>query len=106
MRRRWRPGSTRSPGSRNSGALRPPAAARPPLRPLAAAGARAAYGSYEALDYTGARLPEGARVAVVRTYMAHHQGMLLVALANVLHAGGMRARFHSEPRVQAAELDR
>jgi len=49
-------------------------------------------------------LPEETRVAVVRTYMAHHQGMLLVAIANVLHAGAMRARFHAEPIVQATEL--
>jgi len=85
-------------------AMLDPVAALANFRRLADAGARGAYGFYEALDYTGARLPEGARVAVVRTYMAHHQGMLLVALANVLHAGVMRARFHSEPRVQATEL--
>ena len=36
--------------------------------------------------------------------MAHHQGMSLVALANVLHDGAMRARFHAEPIVQATEL--
>ena len=59
---------------------------------------------YEALDYTATRLPEDQRVAVVRAYMAHHQGMSLVALANVLHEGVMRARFHAEPRMQATEL--
>src|SRR5438309_5008240 len=36
--------------------------------------------------------------------MAHHQGMSLVALANVLYEGVMRARFHAEPRMQATEL--
>jgi cyclic beta-1,2-glucan synthetase len=71
---------------------------------LAAAGARGEYGFYEALDYTGPRLPEGARVAVVRAYMTHHQGMLLVAIANTLDGGAMRARFHAEPIVQATEL--
>ena len=50
------------------------------------------------------RLPEDQRVAVVRAYMAHHQGMSLVALANVLHDDVMRARFHAEPRMQATEL--
>ena len=50
------------------------------------------------------RVPEDQRVAVVRAYMAHHQGMSLVALANVLHDGVMRARFHAEPRMQATEL--
>src|SRR3990170_5873379 len=81
-----------------------PAAAARNFRRLAEAGAGGAYGFYEALDYTGPRLPEGARVAVVRTYMAHHQGMLLVAIANALHGGAMRARFHGEPMVQATEL--
>jgi cyclic beta-1,2-glucan synthetase len=81
-----------------------PAAAVRNFRRLAAAGAAGAYGFYEALDYTAPRLPEGAAVAVVRAYMAHHQGMLLVAIANAVHDGAMRARFHAEPIVQATEL--
>jgi len=71
---------------------------------LAEAGGSGAYGFYEALDYTPSRLPEDAVVAVVRAYMAHHQGMSLVALDNVLHGGIMRARFHAEPLVQATDL--
>ena len=71
---------------------------------LAEAGASGRYGFYEALDYTATRVPENQAVAVVRAYMAHHQGMSLVALANVLHDGVMRARFHAEPRMQATEL--
>ncbi len=71
---------------------------------LGAAGALGGYGYYEALDYTGRRLPEGQKVAVVRAYMAHHQGMTLVAIANALQGGAMRARFHAEPMVQATEL--
>jgi cyclic beta-1,2-glucan synthetase len=61
---------------------------------LAASGASGAYGFYEALDYTALRLPEGSRVAVVRAYMAHHQGMTLVALANILHCQQL-SNFHS-----------
>src|SRR5215831_4527793 len=71
---------------------------------LNAAGASGRYGFYEALDYTATRVPEDQRVAVVQAYMAHHQGMSLVALANVLYAGVMRARFHADPRMQATEL--
>jgi cyclic beta-1,2-glucan synthetase len=81
-----------------------PAAALRNFRRLAAAGARGEYGFYEALDYTAPRLPEGAPVAAVHSYMAHHQGMLLVAIGNALHDGAMRARFHAEPMVQATEL--
>ena len=71
---------------------------------LAAAGSRGRYGQYEALDYTPARVPEGEEVAVVRSYMAHHQGMTVIAIANALQDGAMRARFHAEPIVQATEL--
>ncbi len=71
---------------------------------LEEAGARGAYGFYEALDYTPSRLPEGDQVAVVRAYMAHHQGMTVVALGNVVHDGVTRRRFHAQPLIQAAEL--
>ncbi len=81
-----------------------PTAAARNFRRLRDAGAAGAFGFYEALDYTATRLPEGRRVEVIRAYMAHHQGMLLVAIANVLHGGAMRARFHADPAVQATEL--
>ena len=41
---------------------------------------------------------------VVPAYLAHHQGMTLVALANVLKGDRMVDRFHADPRVQATEL--
>ena len=81
----------------------PPAAARNFLQ-LAEVGGRGRYGWYEALDYTQARLPEGTNVAIVRAYMAHHQGMSVIAIANALHDGAMRTRFHAEPIIQATEL--
>ena len=81
----------------------PPAATRNFAR-LAEDGGRGRYGWYEALDYTKTRLPDGAVVAVVRAYMAHHQGMSVVAIANALHDGAMRARFHADPIIQATEL--
>ncbi len=71
---------------------------------LAAAGGRGRYGFYEALDYTPTRLPEGEPVAIVRAYMAHHQGMTVVAIANALRGGAMRARFHADAIVQATDL--
>lgn len=73
-------------------------------RRLAAMGALGHYGFYEALDFTRDRVPDGDDYAVVRSYMAHHQGMTIVAIANTLHNGEMRSRFHSEPLIQASEL--
>ncbi|MDH3497172.1 MAG: hypothetical protein OER21_10435 [Gemmatimonadota bacterium] len=71
---------------------------------LEAAGARGVYGFYEALDFTPSRLPEDEQVAVVRAYMAHHQGMTIVSLGNVVHQGLTRRRFHAHPMIQASEL--
>jgi len=62
------------------------------------------YGFYESLDFTKTRVPEGQDVAVVRTYMAHHQGMSLISLANVLLNDVTQNRFHAEPIIQATEL--
>ena len=81
-----------------------PAASARNFARLAAVGASGRYGFYEALDYTRSRLPEGKDYAVVRAFMAHHQGMTVVAIANALLDAGMRARFHAEPIVQATEL--
>jgi cyclic beta-1,2-glucan synthetase len=71
---------------------------------LEEAGACGRYGFYEALDYTPSRVPDGEAVAIVRSFMAHHQGMSIVAIADALFGGRMRARFHAEPAVQATEL--
>ncbi len=71
---------------------------------LADIGARGRYGFYEAVDFTRARLPDDESLAVIRSFMAHHQGMTVVAIANTLLDGRMRSRFHREPMIQATEL--
>ena len=40
--------------------------------------ARAATASYEAVDFTPTRVQEGETFAIVRAFMAHHQGMTIV----------------------------
>jgi len=74
------------------------------FRRLAEAGGEGRYGFYEAIDYTPQRVPQGGRQAVVRSYMAHHQGMSLVALSNAVLDDRMPRRFHAEPMVQAVDL--
>ncbi|MBK7952151.1 MAG: glycosyl transferase [Deltaproteobacteria bacterium] len=83
--------------------VHPEAAARNFER-LEREGGRGRYGWYEALDYTPSRLPEGRPVAIVRAYMAHHQGMTLVSILNALQDGRMRSRFHADPSVRATDL--
>ena len=62
------------------------------------------YGLYEAIDFTWSRLPPGQRYGVVRSFMVHHQGMILAALNDFLNDGVLVRRFHTEPIVRTAEL--
>ncbi|MGV8951450.1 MAG: GH36-type glycosyl hydrolase domain-containing protein [Cypionkella sp.] len=71
---------------------------------LAALGAQGRFGFYEAVDFTAARLPDGADHALVRSFMAHHQGMTITGIANALLDGRLRDRFHAEPMIQSVEL--
>ncbi len=74
------------------------------LQRLAADGLAGRFGLYEAIDYTAARLPRGQTSAVVRSYMAHHQGMILLSLAHLLLARPMQKRFESDPLFKATML--
>ena len=62
------------------------------------------FGLYEAVDYTRSRLQGGKPYVVVRTYMAHHSGMTLLALVHVLAGRPMQRRFMSDPRFQASAV--
>lgn len=74
------------------------------MRALQKQGAEGRYGFYEAIDYTPGRVPAGKERAVVRAYMAHHQGMSFVSLGNMLTGFRMQERFHADPIVGSAEL--
>jgi cyclic beta-1,2-glucan synthetase len=71
------------------------------LRALSALAARGRYGFIEALDCTPARQVHGEAFTPVNTFMAHHQGMSIVALANVLRAGVAQRWGMAHPRMQA-----
>lgn len=62
------------------------------------------FGFYEAIDYTPSRLTRGQSHAVIRSYMAHHQGMTLLALAWLLLDKPMQKRFEAEPLFQSTML--
>lgn len=82
-----------------------PEAALVNLRRMQKLGWLGAYGFYESADFSAARRrfwrtpPQ-----IVRCWMAHHQGMSLLALTNFLHDNAVQKSFHAEPRVQASEL--
>ena len=75
-----------------------PAAALKNLRQMEEYGWSGRYGFYEAIDYTG----RGAEV--VHSWMAHHEGMALLAICNLLFDNPIQHYFHAEPQVLATEL--
>lgn len=81
-----------------------PEAAVANLRRLIATGAWGSCGMYEAIDYTPARLPRGTDHVIVRSFMAHHQGMSLLSLLYLLNDRPMQRRFESDPMLKSAEL--
>ncbi|MDH4278767.1 MAG: cellobiose phosphorylase, partial [Acidimicrobiia bacterium] len=81
-----------------------PRSATSNLRRLRDLGMLGHYGFYEAVDFTPTRLPGDRDHAIVRSYMAHHQGMALAAFDNALCDDALIRRFEANPRVQAVDL--
>jgi cyclic beta-1,2-glucan synthetase len=74
------------------------------MQRLAVEGRAGAYGFYEAVDCTPIRLPPDETSATIRSFMAHHQGMSLLALVNRLRDDPMQRRFMACPLLKAADL--
>ena len=62
------------------------------------------YGFYESIDYTLNRLRKGEKSAVVKTYMAHHQGLILLSLDNLFNKNILQTRFMNNPEIEAVEI--
>lgn len=74
------------------------------LRRLAGLGLLGAHGFYEAIDFTSPRVPHGRTGVIVRSFMAHHEGMSFLAMTHLLLNRPMQRRFQSDPLFRAAEL--
>lgn len=81
-----------------------PAAAIGNLQRLATLGLAGRFGLYEAVDYSVTRVPPGQESVIVRSFMAHHQGMSFLALTALLLNKPMQRRFASDPQFQASML--
>ena len=62
------------------------------------------FGFYESADYSHARASGMTNYELVRCWMAHHQGMSLIAVCNLLTQSSLQRWFHQEPQVMATEL--
>ena len=81
-----------------------PAAAVDNLRRLDGMGAGGRFGLWEAVDFTPERIRPGEKFAGVNAYMAHHQGMVIASIANLLSGNLLAQRFVREPRIGLAAL--
>ncbi|MGH9353740.1 MAG: glucoamylase family protein, partial [Terriglobia bacterium] len=81
-----------------------PAAAARNLKRMKRMGWLGTYGFYESADYRPHLRGKRPNYELVRSWMAHHQGMTLLALCNLLAGSSIQKRFHAEPQFRATEL--
>lgn len=74
------------------------------LRTMHKKGWMGSYGFYESIDFSSMARDAKGSPEIVRCWMAHHQGMSMLSIANFLADGIVKKWFHSHPRVQATEL--
>lgn len=74
------------------------------IRKLKKLGMYSSYGFYESIDYTKEHLDSGKTSQIAKTYMAHHQGMILTSINNYLNNGVIQQRFHRNPNIRACEI--
>jgi cyclic beta-1,2-glucan synthetase len=74
------------------------------IKYLKSEGMEGSYGYYEAADYTPERTGLQANKIIIKSFMAHHQGMILLSLNNFLNKNIMQSRFSQDPCVKAARL--
>ncbi len=73
------------------------------LKRLERDGGLGKYGFYESIDYTPTRVKADGK-AVVKTYMAHHQGLILLSINNVLNNNILKKRFNKNPEIEATNI--
>ena len=74
------------------------------LKVLQKEGMYGEYGFYEAIDYTPERLKYGQNSAVVKTYMAHHQALILLSINNLINDNILQNRFMKNPEIEAVDI--
>lgn len=74
------------------------------IRHLEKEGLKGKYGFYEAVDYTKLRLPDNEDKGIVKSYMSHHQGMILTSINNFINNDILVERFHRDAQMRAGEF--
>ena len=74
------------------------------IKELEIYGALDKYGFYESIDFTLNRLKQGEKFSIVKTYMAHHQGLILNSINNTLNDNILQKRFNKNPEIEAVQI--
>lgn len=74
------------------------------LKRLEKEGMYGEYGFFESIDYTPSRLPVGKKKEVVKTYMAHHQALILLSINNLINDNILQKRFMENPEIKAIDI--
>ncbi|MBR3697749.1 MAG: hypothetical protein IKM97_05795 [Clostridia bacterium] len=74
------------------------------LKKLESEGLLGKFGFYESVDYTKSRLKKEEEKIVVKTYMAHHQGLIMLSINNYLNDNIIRKRFNKNPEIEAVNI--
>jgi len=74
------------------------------LRDLEQYGMIGQYGFFEAIDFTPARLKYNKKYEVIKTYMAHHQGLILLSINNLINNNIIQRRFSKNPEIEAIDV--
>jgi len=61
-------------------------------------------GFFESIDYTPSRMKKGKQKEIVKCYMAHHQGLIMLSLNNFLNNNIMQKRFIKNPTIASAKI--
>ena len=62
------------------------------------------FGFYESIDFTPERVEKGKTLSVVKTYMAHHQGLILLSINNLFNNQILQKRFMKNPEMEAVSI--
>jgi len=74
------------------------------LKVLESQGMYSKYGFYESIDYTPNRIQKNKKYENVKTYMAHHQGLILLSINNLFNKNILQTRFMKNPEMQAINI--
>ncbi len=62
------------------------------------------YGFYESIDFTPDRMNKGNKSGLVKTYMAHHQALILLSINNLINNNILQKRFMQNPEIASTAI--